>query len=139
MRPRSAANRGGKPSEWADDLVSSWRESVMADGSFWVKLGSLPKIERDASHFGDFPIRDALRHKLGWVKIPFLKCFPISSFNLLRRWEKLLHQPNGLILRAELDLAPAVFRGVKDELCHALNPSRLSTHFVDNFLIKVMV
>ena len=30
-----------------------------------------------------------------------------------------LRQPNGLILGAELDLAPAVFRGVEDELHHA--------------------
>jgi hypothetical protein len=59
----------------------------MTDGSVEVALGSLHHLERNAFHFGDFPIRDALRHKLKPGATPH-----VSYLHLLRGWEKLLHQ-----------------------------------------------
>ena len=34
-----------------------------------------------------------------------------------------LRQPNGLLLRPQLDLAAAIFGGIENEIAHASNPS----------------
>jgi hypothetical protein len=39
-----------------------------------------------------------------------------------------LRQPDGFVFRPELDLAPAVFRGLEDEVVHVVGASEAEVH-----------
>lgn len=76
-----------------------------------------------------FPVREDVLQVQGDVLLRGIEEF--------RHFE--LRQPDGLLLRPQLDLAATDFGGVEDDFGHAWTSLRFSTHCAENFLIKVMV